>query len=70
MKARPRNNGIKTMTIFVRNNDIDKAMRILKKKLHKTVYRTLKRDTLDHPKTVKQVKLPNGFVLLFFNLQA
>ena len=34
MKPRPRNNGIKTMTIYVRNNDVDKAMRILKKKLH------------------------------------
>jgi len=34
MKPRPRNNGVKTMTIFVRNNDVDKALRILKKKLH------------------------------------
>ena len=34
MKSRPRNNGVKTMTIYVRNNDVDKAMRILKKKLH------------------------------------
>ena len=34
IKPRPRNNGIKTMTIYVRNNDVDKAMRILKKKLH------------------------------------
>ena len=34
MKPRPRNNGIKTMTIYVRNNDVNKAMRILKKKLN------------------------------------
>jgi len=34
IKPKPRNNAIKTMTIYVRNNDVDKAMRILKKKLH------------------------------------
>jgi len=34
IKPRPRNNAVKTMTIYVRNNDVDKAMRILKKKLH------------------------------------
>jgi len=36
---------------------------------HKTVYRTPERNTINHPKTVAQVKHPNGFVLLFFNRQ-